>query len=217
MSSAAEARINAITSLRKIVGNEPKEQALVDLLDRCGGDVNTAANAFFDGGLPAAPPPQFGASDAPVPGMPVGASGMPIAQPSTMPVAQPMQPPPDPSLVSVQCPANLRPGDDLQVSTAVGMMRVKVPQGVQPGGNFLVRLPPQGGAGGASRQQPQYPGAAAQPQVVVQQQPRTVVHHVHSSPYTGGYGYGYGYGYDPLFAGTMGFMGGMLIADAMFW
>ena len=67
----------------------------------------------------------------------------------------------------------------------------------------------------APQQMPGYPGQQLLPQQqpMVYQQPRPQVHVVHAAPYYGGYGYGY----DPFLAGTMGFMGGMLIADAMFW
>ena len=68
-----------------------------------------------------------------------------------------------------------------------------------------------------SGSQQAYPGLGHQPNVtyVQQQQPiyvqRPPVYH---SPryYNRGYGYG-----DPLLAGGMGFLGGMLIADALFW
>ena len=45
------------------------------------------------------------------------------------------------------------------------------------------------------------------------QAPAPQVTVVHANPYYGGYGFGYG---DPFLAGSMGFLGGMLIADA-FW
>ena len=182
------------------------------LLERSGGDVNAAVNAFFDGG-------------APVTGTP---AAMPVAQPVSrpaMPVAQPVAQPPPGNVVQVVCPAGVRAGESLQVSTESGLLRVTVPDGIVEGAAFLVRCPPAGAGsfnaphrGHAQQQQQQYhgyPGQAQQPQIVVQQQPQTV-HVVHSSPYYGGYGYGYGYG-DPFLAGSMGFLGGMLIADAMFW
>lgn len=212
MSSLTE----ALTSLRKIVGNEPKEQDLIALLQRCNMDANAAANAYFDGGV---------AGPDPFPSMIQG-----------VPVAEPVQAPSP--VVAVTCPPGVGAGDDLQVQTEAGLLKVQVPAGVTAGAQFLVRLPGgarppaapaiaapgfQGCYSGAMQppQQPQqqgayggaYPGAAQMPpRVMVQQQP--AVHVVHASPYYGGYGYGYG---DPFLAGTMGFMGGMLIADAMFW
>ena len=149
-----------------------------------------------------------------------------------MPVAAPVQQPQAP-MVQVTCPPGISAGMDLQVQTEAGLMRVKVPAGIEAGGTFLMRLPAAAPAGAPVQgrpmqppmpyqqplppQQPAYAGYPGQPQqprqVVVQQQAPQTVHVVHASPYYGG---GY-YGYDPFFSGTMGLMGGMLIADAMFW
>ena len=114
-------------------------------------------------------------------------------------------------------------------------MKVTVPNGVTPGTQFLVRLPPQASipvaqavqnssvpCASSSAYASAYPGQQQQPNmgypqqmppnVAYQQQPQVVV--VQSAPY--GYGYGYG-GYDPFLGGMLGFAGGMLIADAMFY
>ena len=217
-----EQTTEGLRALRALIGNEPREQDLLNLLERCGGDVNTAANAFFDGGVNAAPPqqqapPGYNPNDPAV-------DGRPVAQPIPGDV------------VAVECPQGVVGGMDIQVQTHAGLMKVTVPQGVQPGATFLVRIP--AGAQGASQpplQQPQpafmhqpppqyqqyqpqyqqqgYPGQSQQPQVIYQQapQPQTIV--VHSSPYYGGYGYGP----DPFLYGGMGFLGGMMIADAMWY
>jgi len=191
-----------LSALRAIVGNEPREQELVDLLRRYPS-VNQAANAFFDGsakggdlsnvidGTPIAPPPQNSQTT---------------------------------SMVSVTCPAGITAGCEIQVQTHAGMMRVTVPKGVTPGTSFLVRLPEQvpvaqpvpmaQAAGSSLSSYNAYPGQQQMPPNAVayqQQQPQVVV--VQSAPY----GYGYGYGYDPFLGGMMGFAGGMLIADAMFY
>ena len=68
MSDAASIT-EALTKLRKIVGDEPKEAELLGLLQRCGGDANAAANAYFDGGVGAGDP--FPSGNDAVPGMPV--------------------------------------------------------------------------------------------------------------------------------------------------
>jgi len=118
---------------------------------------------------------------------------------------------------------------ELQVNAPSGAMRVTVPAGLKEGDVFLVRQPAgqhsiptarHVASASSSRAYAQnysgaYPGASSQPNVVVvQQQPPMV----YPRPYYGGYpGYGYGYGYDPLLMGGMGFMGGMLLADAMWW
>ena len=185
-----------LSALRLIVGTEPKEQDLVNLLHRCKGDVNAAANVFFDGGANVV-------------------DGMPIAQPSQQQT----------SVVSVTCPAGVTEGSEIQVQTEAGLMRVTVPKGVTPGTAFLIRLPsqvslPNAGVaqpvGGGGQAAAGYPGQGMQPNVQYhQQQPQVVV--VQGAPY--GYGYG-GYGYGGMGPGMgmgMGFLGGMLIADAMYW
>ena len=213
VSTAGMAMIDELNTLRKLVGNEPREIDLVHLLERHRGDVNAAANEFFDGG-------------APRPGQPV-AQRMPVAQ--QLPIAQPVpqqqlpvaQPAPSNDLISVSCPAGVSVGDEIQVSTPAGLMlRVKIPAGVSPGTSFLVRTPPSSPAvavaqplgGGAPSSG--YPGQAqtmAQPPPMPPPPPQTII--VHSSPYYGGYGYGY----DPFLGVGMGMLGGVLIADALWW
>lgn len=202
-----------MSALRAIVGPEPKEQDLVDLL-RKYPSVNQAANAFFDG----------------------SAKGG-LAQGTNVIDGMPISPPPPPSqdassttnMVSVTCPAGVAEGSEIQVQTQQGMMRVTVPKGVTAGTQFLVRLPTHvplpvaqpvyGGAypaGPSSNHYQPYPGQQMmmpqQQHVAYAQQPNVVV--VQSAPYMYG---GYGYGYDPFLGGMMGFAGGMLIADAMFY
>ena len=210
--SAMDEHLANMRALRAIVGPEPKEQQLVDLLRRYPS-VNQAANAFFDG----------------------SAKGGRDAVNNTVdgtPVATPVVPPPQsdsPSLVSVVAPPGVTEGSEIQVQTHAGMMKVVVPRGVESGTQFLVRLPMQvplpvaqpvqnvAAAGSSSASYPHgmsYPGHQQQPNVIYQQQqpPQVVV--VQSSPYVYGYG---GYGYDPFLGGMLGFAGGMLIADAMFY
>ena len=44
--------------------------------------------------------------------------------------------------VMVTCPPGLKPGDALQVAGTDGqMVQVQVPQGIQPGGQFMVQMP----------------------------------------------------------------------------
>ena len=122
----------------------------------------------------------------------------------------------------VTVPAGSRGGDELQVETASGPMRVTIPPSLTPGDAFLVRPPPTNSqsipvARPIGRARSKRARLGHQPNVtyVQQQQPiyvqRPPVYH---SPryYNRGYGYG-----DPLLAGGMGFLGGMLIADALFW
>jgi len=184
----ADDRLQPLIQLRALVGDDVKELELHQLLERHGGDVNAAANAYFDGGAP------------PIEGTPVA------------------QPPPT-GLMQVTCPDGLGAGAELQVDTPAGKMRVTVPQGVAPGGTFLMRIPQTAAPAALPRQQG-YPGQQMLPPMGMgqywQRHPQQpAVHMVHSRPYYGGY-YG-GYGYDPFLAGGMGFLGGMLIADAMFW
>jgi hypothetical protein len=208
-----------LTALRGIVGPEPKEFDLVQLLNAHGGDVNAAANAFFEGGIPPDGPTQHAGNPA-----------VPVARPVARPADQ------QHNIISVTCPPGVNEGDEIQVTTPAGLMRVRVPNGVQKGGTFLIRLPTQApvaqavpSTGAPIHGQPVggpshgYPGQAqaaslSQQPVVQQQQQQPQVIVVQGSPYYGGYGYGgYGYGYDPFFPMMGGMMGGMLLADAMFW
>lgn len=183
--SANDDRLQPLIQLRALVGDAVKELELHQLLERHGGDVNAAANSYFDSGVNAAP----------------AIEGTPVAQS------------PPSGLVQVTCPNDLGAGAELQVDTPAGKMRVTVPQGVVPGSTFLMRIPPIAAPAGLPQQQG-YPGQHSLPPTVIgqtwqrQRQP-PVVHVVHSQPY-----YGYGYGYDPFLAGSAGFLGGMLIADA---
>ena len=126
--------------------------------------------------------------------------------------------PADQTLVQVMTPQGMRPGQQLQVHTPSGMMRVTIPSGATEGQVFLVRCPlvAQAQAG------PGYPGLQQQPTIVVQQRP--VVHVVRSRPYCGprpcgpyGYRYGPRYGYNDGVGVGVGLGGGLLIADALFW
>ena len=83
---------------------------MINLLEQCGGDVNAAANAFFEGGVPMAPP----------------VNAVPVAQPQS-------------AMVQVTCPAELSEGDELQVQTELGLMRVVIPRGVTGGSTFLLQ------------------------------------------------------------------------------
>ena len=46
-------------------------------------------------------------------------------------------------VVAVECPQGVVGGMDIQVQTHAGLMKVTVPQGVQPGATFLVRIKPR--------------------------------------------------------------------------
>lgn len=205
-----------MSALRAIVGPEPREQDLVELLRRYPS-VNQAANAFFDGSAKGGPPG----------GANVVEDGLPISPPPQQRDVRREEA--QQTMVSVTCPAGVTAGSEIQVQTQQGMMRVTVPKGVTAGTQFLVRLPghvplpvaqPVGSSSNMQQypQYPQYPGQQQQmmmPQqqnVTYTQQPQVVV--VQSAPYMYG---GYGYGYDPFLGGMMGFAGGMLIADAMFY
>jgi len=114
------------------------------------------------------------------------------------------------ALLQVTCPAGVRAGEEIQVSAPAGLMRVVVPQGVAPGQTFLMRCPGQT----AQQQQQQQPSV-----VVVRQSPRCVV----ARPY-GCYGGGYyggcyrrGYYGDPYVGAGVGLLGGLLVANALFW
>ena len=68
MSSADGVQLEKLTSLRAIVGEEAREQDLIALLARHNGDVEAAANTFFDHGIDGTAP----AAAAPVQGTPPG-------------------------------------------------------------------------------------------------------------------------------------------------
>jgi hypothetical protein len=202
----------AMTALRELLGPDPREGDLLELLQRSNMDVNAAADTYFLGGH---------------------AEGVPVARPVSKPQATVAAPPPPPplDLFQVQCPAGKYAGDEITVSTPSGRRcRVTVPNGVAPGTTFLVRLPADGAssiANGAS--------SSRLSNVVYVRQPPQVVHVVDSpyGPYggyyhrtSGGYPYAYGsfgryygprYGYDPVVGMGVGFLGGMLVADALFW
>ncbi len=194
MSMAADPK--ALQQLRGVVGDGPPDLILETLLARHKNDVEASANAFFD---------QSASGPAPPP------------QQESIPVARRMdgaQPPPS-DLVSVAIPPGIRGGELLQVQTANGLMHVRVPQGLHEGQTFLMRTtPPPGQAAPVARAVPSnhgqssYPGLEHQPQVIIQQPPPVIVH---ASPYYhGGY-------YDPFFPMAGGLLGGMLIADALWW
>jgi len=213
LTAGMDQQVANMAALRAIVGPEPREQDLVELLRRYPS-VNQAANAFFDGSAKG--------------GLPNVVDGTPISPPPQQTT----------DMVSVTCPAGVTEGTEIQVQTQQGMMRVTVPKGVTAGTQFLVRLPAHVplpvaqpvGSSSNMHQYPQYPQYPGQQQTMMmppqqqrqqnvtyaqqQQQPQVVV--VQSAPYMYG-GYGYGYGYDPFLGGMMGFAGGMLIADAMFY
>ena len=137
----------------------------------------------------------------------------PAAPPTAVARPADTPPPADEQIVQVVCPAGAGPGVMLQVQTHAGAMHVTIPQGVGPGQTFLVRCPPSAQAPGA--QVPGYPGLQNQPTVVVARR-QPAVHVVHSRPYYGPYPYRGYYGGTALGVGA-GLLGGMLIADAMFW
>jgi len=172
----------AMTALRELLGPDPPEGVLLELLQRSNMDVNAAADTYFLGGH---------------------AEGVPVARPVSKPQATVAAPPPPPplDLFQVQCPAGKYVGDEITVSTPSGRRccsRHRLSNVV------YVRQPPQ-------------------------------VVHVVDSPYgpyggyyfrSGGYPYAYGsfgryygprYGYDPVVGMGVGFLGGMLVADALFW
>lgn len=182
--------------LRAILGPELPERDLYGLLAQHNNDVSAAVNAFFD--------PQ------------------PPAQQGQPQIARPVGEAPPPEMCQVTVPDGCQGGDPVRVETARGLMQVAVPAGLRAGDTFLMRLPPPGVAVAApaqssayqgTRSSSAYPGAAQQPRVVVRQSPPIVVH---SRPYYHPYGYGPYYG-DPFLYGGAGLLGGMLIADAMFW
>lgn len=205
--------IQKMTALRQVVGTEPKEYDLINLLQRCRGDVALAVDTFFEGGGVHATPSNSPAS---------------AQQPTTgVPVARPTEQQQQPALVQVACPDGMRAGEQINVTTPTGVVRVTIPEGIEPGKQFLVRAPSEPPPPTAYAQpvnaHASYPGQAQLPQhqhqraqssaAYPQQQPQVI--HVVGSPYYGGYGYGYGY--DPFLGMGMGMLGGMMIADAMWW
>jgi len=179
------------------VGPEPSNETLTVLLERHNFDVAAAANAYFDGARGRGP-----AAGEPIDGTPV----------------------PEAGLFEVTVPEGMAAGQELRVETDNGPMRVVIPAGLVARGVFLVRPParraqqatiPQARPVGG-RPQVAYPGQAAypglnhQPGVALRQQQPV---YVRPCPRYGGY---YG-GYDPFLASGMGLLGGMLIADALFW
>ena len=175
--SSQRSLVQELSTLRAVVGPEAKEGDLLRLLEKHNGDVQRAIAEFFDGPQDHATPPPASVAHAA-----------------------------DQALYQVVTPQGMRPGQQLQVHTPSGIMRVTIPEGVAAGQVFLVRCPPQAGPG--------YPGLQ-QPSVVVQQRP--AVHVVHSHPYYGRpYGYRRRYCNDGVGVGV-GLLGGLLIADALFW
>ena len=182
--SSQRSLVQELSSLRAVVGPEAKEGDLLRLHEAHNGDVQRAVAEFFDGPQDHAAPPTA------------------VARPA------------DPELCQVITPQGMRPGQQLQVHTPSGMMRVTIPEGAAEGQVFLVRCPPQAAQAGAG-----YPGLQHQPSVVVQQRP--VVHVVRSNPYCGPRPYGYRrgsrYGCNDGVGAGVGLLGGLLIADALFW
>jgi hypothetical protein len=139
-------------------------------------------------------------------------------RPTPIAIATPVHaspPPPVSNHLSVTVPAGWTGGAQIQVQAPDGRLLVaQVPEGLSGGDQFLVQMPPPGVAPaqavGASQE--------GQPR-------RTVVHHhyhqsphyVGVAPYYGGCHAGpYPY-YDPVLPAAAGFLGGMLVADALFW
>ena len=209
MSSADGVQLEKLTSLRAIVGEEAREQDLIALLARHNGDVEAAANTFFDHGIDGTAP----AAAAPVQGTPpiVARPVAPSQAPAPVAPAAAAQ---NQDLVHVVCPAGSRAGDSIQVETPSGAVRVQVPSGISAGDAFLVRVPnlAQNPVAHVAQASAQIRAAGyQQPNVVVVQSPRGV----YGRPYRRcGYGYGYRYGrYDGVAVGA-GVLGGLLIADA---
>jgi len=107
-------------------------------------------------------------------------------------------------VVQATVPEGVSAGGLLRVRTPRGLMQVKVPAGLSAGDTFLVRVPP-----GST------PRSTSRPTVIVHEAPAVVVHS-YPHTYPPYYGYGYGY-YDPFLPGAVGFLGGMVVADALFW
>ena len=128
--------------------------------------------------------------------------------------AQSTQSPAEGNLFHVTVPAGSAAGATIHVQTPAGLMQVQVPVGLTGGDSFLMRLPPPSAIPVAPAV-PAYPGAANQPRVnIVHRQPPPII--VHARPYGPRPYYGGYYG-DPFLAGGMGLLGGMLVADALFW
>lgn len=192
-SAHASAR-HPLDKQRNIVGDEPSEDMLLSLLRRHNDDIEAAANAYFDG--------QAAPTSSPLQGQQVS------------------------GLVQVTVPVGVVGGQEIQVSTDdAAPFRVTVPAGLVEGDDFLARPPSTQRRGavpvarpiGQSPAHSDYPGLStlppqpAQPPLVVVQQPPPVPR-CRGRPCC----YGRPYYYDPLMP-MMGFMGGMLIADALFW
>jgi hypothetical protein len=142
---------------------------------------------------------------------------------SSVPVARPVgggsssaQPADSQNLITVKVPQGSRGGETLQVNTPSGQTcHTRVPDGLKPGDTFLMRVPPAGTACPAQRDR-----------VVYVDRPAVGGGYYGSGGgyYGGGYyggGYGYGRGYygrgDPYLYGGAGLLGGLLIADALWW
>lgn len=162
-SNEGERLRKGVTDLRYVLGDEPKEQELIDVLRKANYDTNAALDIYFGG--------EGGG-----------------AAPTATPIAQPVAPPPD--VVQVTVPEGVRTGQEIQVQTSAGLMRVTVPEGATPGSAFLVRLPPPQRQQPMQYQQQQpmqyqqpyqqYPGQQPMQYQQQQQQPNVVV--VNSSP-----------------------------------
>mmetsp|Transcript_14136 Transcript_14136/g.43229 ORF Transcript_14136/g.43229 Transcript_14136/m.43229 type:complete len:178 (-) Transcript_14136:432-965(-) len=174
--------------LREVVGPGPSDAELREILAAHKGNVAAATDAWF------------GTHD-----------------PAPVPVATPVPPPaavlPPLEHLSVTVPPGLAGGAQLQVRTPDGrLMSVQVPDGLREGQQFLMRVPPAQPAQGVLVQHGSHPHP---------QQPMVHHHHHHSQPnivYASPYPYypaPYPY-YDP-FLPAAGFLGGMLVADALFW
>jgi len=181
-----EGRHERAAQLRAVLGAEPTEATLYELLAHNQDDVERCVNAYFDPQAPAAQ-----------------------SQTAQTPTSEQQ-------LFQVTVPAGSVEGSTIHVQTPSGLMQVQVPAGLSSGDNFLLRLPPSSTLPvGSAVPAAAYPGASHQPRVnVVHRQPVVV----HAHPYGRRYGYGYGYRYgDPFLYGGVGMLGGMLVADALFW
>lgn len=113
-------------------------------------------------------------------------------------------------LMQVTVPEGKRGGQELRFTAPSGeSMRVTIPRCLRPGDVFLVRPPPHAPVAHAipigARRTSSYPAAGQQPNVIYVQQPV-----VYNQPR-------YRRGYDPMLSAGVGFLGGVLIADALFW
>lgn len=136
----------------------------------------------------------------------------PPRQPAIVTATPVLAPPRPPAAdhVSVTVPAGLAGGAQIQVQAPDGRRLIaQVPPGLRSGDQFLVRVPLPGAAPARAVRASQ----GGQPQ-------QTVVYHHHRGPqYIGAvpyYGYSQPY-YDPVLPAAAGFLGGLLIADALFW